>query len=177
MTDCDRTVPGPRHSEAGFSLIEGLIAAALLLLVLVSILPLFTQSMLNNATGNDSSYISNAAVDGFERISSLPFDNFQINVIAGATPEIVTTDLWARQGDTWVTDISQSPVANDETQFTRTSTIRQYSSTDLTDDGDADTALDPGDPNATLKVVQYRVTGQRRIGAPAFDTVLVKSKG
>ena len=88
MTDCDRTVPRPRHSEAGFSLIEGLIAAALLLLVLVSILPLFTQSMLNNATGNDSSYISNAAVDGFERISSreLPSALLASEELRGACP-------------------------------------------------------------------------------------------
>ena len=177
MTVSDRTVPRACHAEAGFSLLEGLIAAALLLLVLVSVLPLFSQAMLNNLQGNDASYVSNGTIDGFERISSLPYDNFFINPVAGGTPEIVRTEVFALRGDTWVPDITQSPVANDDVQFTRTATIRQYNIVDLHDNGTLDTPLDPDDTSAVIKVIDFSVTGQRTIGAPAFQTALVKTKG
>ena len=184
MTVRDCTVPRARHAEAGFSLLEGLIAAALLLLVLVSILPLFSQAMLNNLQGNDASYVSNGTVDGFERISSLPFDNFFINISDpppnGDSDDTTTVqpDRWALQGDSWVQDISQSPVANDEVQFTRRATIQQFHIVDLTEDGILTNPLPAGtsESGVHIKVVRMNLTGQRRIGAPAFQAVLVKAK-
>lgn len=169
--------PSPqRPSEAGFSLIEGLIATALLLLVLVGILPLFSNAMLNNLRGNDASQVANGTVDGFERLSSLPFDNFFINVTGAGPAGVVRSDVWAREGDLWVPDIAQSPVANDEEQFTRTATIRQYHINDLREDGTLDTPLDGGATDAQIKVIDMDLTGERALGGPAFRTVLVKAK-
>jgi hypothetical protein len=167
-------LPPPSPSEAGFSLIEGLIATALLLLVLIGILPLFSNAMLNNLRGNDASQVANGTVDGFERLSSLPFDNFFINVAAG--DEIVQTDVWALEGDGWVPDIAQSPVTGDKVQFTRTATIQQYHINDLTEDGRLDNPLNAGATDASIKVIELDLSGERALGGPAFRTVLVKAK-
>jgi hypothetical protein len=72
-----------RSSEEGFSIIEGLIATALLLIVTVGILPLFTRSMANNLRGNVSTRQANGTVDEFERITSLPFNTGDTSLLAG----------------------------------------------------------------------------------------------
>ena len=79
---CRRTARQPRAapaaplaSEAGFSVIEGLIAALLLLIVTLGILPLFSRAMNNNVKGNDSTRQSNAAIDAFESAVALPFNS------------------------------------------------------------------------------------------------------
>jgi Tfp pilus assembly protein PilV len=48
-----RTERARTASEAGFSLVEGMIAALILLFVILGVLPLVSQSMLNNLQGND----------------------------------------------------------------------------------------------------------------------------
>ncbi|MEZ5313277.1 MAG: hypothetical protein R2862_06270 [Thermoanaerobaculia bacterium] len=80
----------PRTSEAGFSLIEGLVAAALLLIVTVGILPLFSRAMQNNAKGNDSTRQSNGAVDELERSISMPFNSGPMDIVNGATQNVET---------------------------------------------------------------------------------------
>jgi hypothetical protein len=170
-------LPPRSSSEAGFSLIEGLIATALLLLVLVGILPLFSNAMLNNLRGNDASQVANGTVDGFERLSSLPFDNFFINPVGAAgAAQVVRDDVWALEGDLWVPTIAQSPVTNDKEQFTRSARIRQFHIDDLRDNGTLDNPLGEGDLNAHIKVIEMDVSGERALGGPAFRTVLVKAK-
>ena len=46
-------------AEAGFSLLEVLIAAVLMLVIAVGVLPLFTRAMTASLSGNDSSQASN----------------------------------------------------------------------------------------------------------------------
>lgn len=72
-----------RRTEAGFSIIEGLIAAALLAIVAVGILPLFARAMANNVKGNDSTRQSNGAIDEFERTIAMPYDSGYTTLIAG----------------------------------------------------------------------------------------------
>jgi hypothetical protein len=70
-------------AESGYSVVEGLIAAALLLIVTVGILPLFARSMANNVSGNDQTRQSNGAVDEFERSTSLPFNSGDMSLLLG----------------------------------------------------------------------------------------------
>jgi len=132
-----------RASEAGFSLLEGLIAAALLVFVLVGILPLFERARLNLLQGNDATNVSNAASDGFDQMLSLPFNSFATNVPA-TTNSVVTTDVWALYADRWYTAIASSPVPNDQVQYTRTITLDQFQIDDLNDNGLLDAPLSSG---------------------------------
>ena len=88
-----------RRSQAGFSLIEGLVAVALLLLIVVGVIPMFTQAMVSNAAGRHLTQVSNIATDGFETFLQMPLNNdllvvqpgdmgvATIQLFGGRTPE------------------------------------------------------------------------------------------
>ena len=66
-----RATPGP---EAGFSLIEALIATGILLMIAIGIIPLFASSILNNTRGADSTTATNfsrSQLESLERLISL----------------------------------------------------------------------------------------------------------
>ena len=91
--------PTPRipsaSNEAGFSIIEGLIAALLLLVVTLGILPLFSRAMNNNVKGNDSTRQSNGATDAFETSVALPFNSGAMTVPGGGPTSVVVTETLA----------------------------------------------------------------------------------
>jgi hypothetical protein len=154
----------PRSPEAGFSLLETLIAAALLLVILIGILPLFERSRLNLLQGNDATNISNATVDLDERLLALPFKNQVTDIPVGGGTQFVTTDFWLlgrlggpngqyEYGDRWVPDMT--PYPNDAALYTRTSTIEQFQLTDLTDDGVLNTPLDATAPDGQVQLKRF----------------------
>lgn len=63
-----------RTGEEGFSLVEGLIAAALLLVVAVAILPLFMRALESNISGGRSSQISTFVSADIEAVNQLIVD-------------------------------------------------------------------------------------------------------
>jgi hypothetical protein len=152
--------PSPvARAEAGFSVIEGLIAALLLLVVTLGILPLFSRAMNNNVKGNDSTRQANSAVDSFETAVSLPFNSGAKMVPPAATSLVVTETLalkrvasatggedqamsnrWELPADLAVGDI---PVMN------RQSTLQQFSLDDYIDNQNFDTPLE-GDVESRL---------------------------
>jgi hypothetical protein len=85
-------VPESRTSEAGFSIIEGLIAAALLLIVTVGVLPLFDRAMKNNIRGNDSTRQANGVTDEIERLAALPFNGGDMSLPDDIPSATVVTD-------------------------------------------------------------------------------------
>jgi type II secretory pathway pseudopilin PulG len=161
----------PRQGERGFSLIEALIAAALLLILVVGLMPLFSRAMINNVQGNDASRVVNTTVDGFERLLSLPFDSFDMTLQAAATQNQIQ-DFYLLHGNRWVASV---PVG-DEEHWRRTATVRQFNISDLLDNGQLDNPL-PG--NATpsfvhLKVIDVAVSGGRAAEAPPFNARVVQ---
>ena len=159
----ERTAPLIRtwNRQAGFSLLETLVAAALLLFIIIGILPLFQRSQLNLVQGNDASNVANATIDLGERMLSLPFNCQDTNIDAGSTQK-VATDFWLagrRQGnleygDRWVTDMT--PYPSDKALYTRTVTLEQFQLTDLTDNGVLDTPLDGGVSDGSDGKVQFK---------------------
>ena len=175
----ERTPPTrqSRASEAGFSLLEGLIAAALLLFILIGVLPLFERSRQNLQQGNDASNVANATIDGNDRLLSIEF-NSQITNLPAAATQVTATDFWLLQGDRWVTDMTAFP--NDRAQFTRTTTIDQFGVRDMTDNGVLDTPLQgdalPGD--VQLKRIQTDIVNARTVGSGAgatFHVVVIRA--
>lgn len=144
------TVPSARAraSEAGFSLLEGLIAAALLLFILIGVLPMFERSRLNLLQGNDATNVSNATVDVDERLLSLPFNSQETNLVAGS--QLQATDFWLLNGDRWVPDMT--PFPTDQAQYTRTTTIEQFQVTDLLDNQVLNTPLNWDDPPGQIQL-------------------------
>jgi len=137
-----RPAAHPRHGEAGFSLVEGLIAAVILLFVILGVLPLMSQSMQNNLFGNDAMMQTNASVDGSERLLSVPFNSEPMTVPSGST-SLVSEDVFTFDSNRWI-DLATftADSGGDRAQFSRTSTVEQFSATDLDADDTLDTPLD-----------------------------------
>ena len=148
------TAPCPprRSSEAGFSVIEGLIAALLLLIVTLGILPLFTRSIKNNLKGNDSTRQSNAAIDAFESAVALPFNSGDMTVVPATTETVVIETLALKKiaspgigGDATLSmrwEPAASVVYPDIPVLNRQRTLRQYSFDDFADNQSFDAPLD-----------------------------------
>jgi hypothetical protein len=171
-----RPAPG---SEAGFSLLETLIASVLLLMVVIGVLPLFSRSMLNNAQGNDASKQVNATRDIADELLELPFNNQQLLLGVGDA-DLVTTEFLLLEGDRWVPDMT--PFPNDEAHFTRTTTIEQFNAADLLDDdievgGTLDTPLVGGtsDNQIQIKRIRTEILSDRRLDARPYRVTTIKT--
>ncbi len=69
-----------RRNEAGLTLVEMLIAVALLGIVLLGIAPLFIASVRSNYAGNEYTSIHNLARDRLEQLMNLPVTDPQLTV-------------------------------------------------------------------------------------------------
>jgi type II secretory pathway pseudopilin PulG len=92
------------RGERGMSLVEALIAMALLLLVAIGILPLFTRAMVNNAAGAESTLAANHARHRLEELGQLPITNIALEVSTGN--QLLTQDQYfsgqnARGDEEW----------------------------------------------------------------------------
>lgn len=167
-----RQRPAVRRGEAGFSIIEALIAAAILLIIALGLLPVFSRAINDNVTGNDATQATNGSRTELEELLQMPFNNTRMVVAAGQT-KTETKDLYTRAktdpstgsyqiGDAtegWTADASgRGPVL-----WNRTTTVQQYGITDL-NDGKLDTPLD-GSTQANfvhLKQIQVLIENPKK---------------
>jgi len=110
----------------GFTLLEVLVAGALLLVVLVGLLPLFMRSILENVEGRESTQVSNHGRSELEILKQLRFNNPELDITAGN--ETVVQRYWTRGdpdyiGDEkWVDTVPMGEFA----LWDRTTTVRQF---------------------------------------------------
>ncbi len=104
--------------EAGLTLVEMLIAVALLGIILLGIAPLFLASVKSNYAGNEYTSIHNLARDRLEQLMNLPVTDPQLTVGSH------TNDLPAFLPDP-VTGTLPSTIVN---PLTRTYTVAHYRS-------------------------------------------------
>lgn len=116
--------------EAGFSMIEALIAAAVLLILAVGMIPLFARAMINNALGNDYTQATAHGLTGLEKPNKLPMTNTDL---AGTRIQFVEKGI---QSGSPVGDLDwrYTPTYTNKVTWTRTTQERYYSVTAL-DDG------------------------------------------
>jgi Tfp pilus assembly protein PilV len=145
--------PAVRRGEAGFSIIEALIAAAILLIIALGLLPLFTRSINDNVSGNDATQATNGSRTQVEELLNVPFNNDRMEIPAGATNSEARTSYTAgaldKTGDTdegWWAD----PAGHGSVLWTRTAEVRQYSISDLDDGSLGETDAKPGGTEATF---------------------------
>ncbi len=123
-----------RDARAGFSLIETLIAAAILLIIALGLLPLFTQAIVNNSLGNDYTQASTHSKVELETLQKMPFENLDLALADGQLQAVRASYL--EQGIVghpvgplrWLADEPDGPL------WTRTTQIRQYNVRALSDD-------------------------------------------
>lgn len=145
---------------AGFTLIEGLISAAILLAIAVGLMPLFTRAMINNQAGADFTQITNAARDRLEEFSQLPFTSEQLTLQAGTER---TYDEYFSQADKIWKDGTEADAsaAGDQVLVTRVTTVRQFNVNDL------ETPLDSIAPPGSVQLKEITVVASlTRLGGP-----------
>ncbi len=127
--------------EAGFSLVEGLIAAALLLVVAVSVLPLFMRALESNTRGGRASQVTTLVTAAIEEINQATVDraDFQLTGSESGIRETGTM-YWdmgalyeegspAKLGDAeWIAD---DTTASGPVLWSRDLDIRKYSFADV----------------------------------------------
>jgi prepilin-type N-terminal cleavage/methylation domain-containing protein len=147
--------------EQGLTLPEVLVASLLLLIIAVSVLPLFSQAMVNNQAGADSTSVANYARSRIEEFYQLQFNADLLTITAGS--ERVIQDYYSFADEEWK-DGAEPADDSDPALWTRTTTIRQYGNTSITDGVvTADEALPTGtDPGAIhFKEIEVFVQGGR----------------
>jgi Tfp pilus assembly protein PilV len=150
-----RRSAGPAGAPGGFTIIEVLVAAVLLLMIAVGILPMFTRSIVSNAEGFDHSQVANFARGRAEEFFQLPFNSPELTLLVGV--DRVFDEYYSQNTRSWVD--GAVPVG-DNALWTRTTTIRQFSVTDLTAPL-ADTA-----PPANVHLKEITVTVQSTRSGP-----------
>ena len=158
------TKPVNRDPESGFSLVEAMVAALLLLLIAVGILPLFVQSIVNNAQGQDSSTAANYARARLEEFDQLPFDDVRMKITAG--DELRFDEIYLFNGKKWID--GTVPPAGDWALWTRTTLIHQYGAVNWTTapysfENRLPSSANPIDVH--LKEIEVTVTSQRNRNA------------
>jgi Tfp pilus assembly protein PilV len=123
-----------RHAQlrrqGGFSLIEILIGAALFLIVVIGILPLFTRAMVDNTAGSDYTQSTNMAKSMAEELDQAPFNSAQMTIPSGQN-FLENKQVWSKTAEAWTTDNGVLPAG---ALWRRTTRVRQYSLSDLTED-------------------------------------------
>ncbi len=151
---------GQRAGEPGFSLIEVMIAAAILLVVALGVLPIFSQAIVNNRAGADYTQVTNIAKSELERLYSLPFWSPELEVVG---KETVRPEYFSQKDQKW---IDGDAPANDPPLWTRTTLLRQYGIRGIVDidkDGKLDDPLPGGTESARVHVkeIEIRATSGR----------------
>ena len=163
--------PGRRSSEAGFTIVEGLVAALILAIILIGILPLITRSMQNNTQGNDATNQANAVTDRLETLYSLPFNDQNLEIAAGQ-PSLQSTDYYSLTNNAW----STTSGGNDD-QYTRQMTVEYFGGADLSADGTLDSPINGGSLPGSIqfKRITLELTKQRVINRSSYTVVAIKA--
>jgi prepilin-type N-terminal cleavage/methylation domain-containing protein len=149
----------------GFSLIEVLIALAILAVTVVGVLPLFVKSISNNAEGNQLTEVTSRGRLQLESLLSLPFDDETLTVPDGETM-LETQELFSRSQERWFEEAAFP--ADESALYSRTTRVRQFSVLAISE-GDVELEDDEALPGGTppglvhLKEIEVRIN----TGAPS----------
>ncbi len=158
-------------SAAGFSVVEALIAALILLIIALGIIPLFARALRDNTAGADATQASNHGRATLEEYQQLPFNNQALTLAPGATT-LARDESWAQGTRDAFGDVDEgwwpgTPSGRGLVLWTRTTTVRQFGINDL-DDGRLTAPLAGGTQPAFvhLKEVEVRLESERPVESP-----------
>ncbi len=153
-----------RSGERGLSLIEVMIAMALLAFIAVGILPMLMRSIADSNRGWEATEVSNYAQSELEPMLAAPYESTALEVGSTLTEKIVT-ESWVEGDVEKVGDDLEgwtaAPASTDTVYWNRNTFIRWYGVDDL------ETPLagnaEPTDVN--LKEIQVQLVSERQGGA------------
>ncbi len=158
-------------SAAGFSVVESLIAALILLVIALGLIPLFARALRDNTAGADATQASNHGRARLEEYQQLPFNNQLLTLAPGALT-LNRDESWAQGTRASFGDEDEgwwpgTPTDRGLVLWTRTTTVRQFGINDL-DDGRLDNPLPGGAQPAFvhLKEVEVRLESERPVESP-----------
>ena len=154
-----RRPAGP--AGCGFSLIEVLVATAILFIVAARTVPLFTRAMISNQQGSDLNRVANFAGDRAEEFKQYPFGSEPLTV-APSTTKQVYNEYFSQEDDRWLPGTEATAPSGKTPLWSRTTTIRYYNVNDL------ETPLDNGAPPGSIQIkeIVVAVEGIREAGSP-----------
>jgi hypothetical protein len=140
--DAPKDLRPPSRGDAGFSMIETLIAAGILLIIAMGMLPLFARAISDNTSGNDATQSTNGGRTRLEEMLAPPFLHEAL-VVPGGGNQRQTEDVWTQGNAAETGDANEGwwPNASGRgmTLWNRTTRVRQYGIGALAD-GDFDVA-------------------------------------
>ncbi len=87
-----------RDPQSGFSLVEAVLSAALILVITVGIMPLFTNSIVQNVQGKESTESTNFSRSGSEFLYPLPLDRPQVRPDVGDDEAVTCAQYTDKDG-------------------------------------------------------------------------------
>jgi type II secretory pathway pseudopilin PulG len=147
--------------SAGFSIIEVLVAAVILFVVALGIIPLFTRSLSSNLAGADATSASQYGISRIEELYQLDFNN---PLLDPAT----TDEYYSIKDKTWKP--GTTPPDDDPALWTRKTEVTQYGVSGLFDDDGkfvgAQLPLDTDPELIHIKQIVVTVASARNLGNP-----------
>lgn len=154
----------PSRRAAGFSLLEVLFAAVILLAALLGISTLFMRSMANNVEGRESSVASAFVRSQAEELQAIALEHPDVQVTAGSTKETKLA-YWDDNAHSW----EAAPPAG--SPWTRTTDVQLFRIDDLKDEPPGhlpilNNPLDGATPveNVSMRQIRVEIDGQREAG-------------
>jgi len=112
---------GQPRDPSGFSMIEVLVAALILVVIALGLVPLYSRAIRSNVEGFDYTQVSNSAKSRAEEFLQYAFNGEPLTLEDGKT-EREYLDYYSAAQHEWV-----DTAPTDGSLFTRTTTIRQFS--------------------------------------------------
>ncbi|MCP4664354.1 MAG: prepilin-type N-terminal cleavage/methylation domain-containing protein [bacterium] len=167
--------PSAVHRQRGLSLIEVLIAAALLLVVTLGIVPLLVRARADNVRGWEATTVTSHLKTTLDPVLEFDFGSARMTVPVNSTEEL-TIDFWTAGTRGLVHDPCEGwcaePEGRGDVVWTRAVRVRQFNVGALGNPGDPDnTPFDePLDGDASpdfvhLKEIRVDIRGTRQGGA------------
>ena len=168
-----------RTGEAGFSLIEAMIAVGILLFIAIGMMPLFYRAFINNGMGNDYSLATTHGKTDLEENLKKPFENVDLTLTAGGS--LQTVRYLQRQAFQTaaapVTDLDWAATAPNAgtVSWTKTTRVRQFGVTAFSDGVLADTeALPAGTAPSFVQIKEVTTfldSGKLETGSSPFASI------
>jgi type II secretory pathway pseudopilin PulG len=154
-----------RAGEVGMSLVEVLIAVAIMMVIALSIIPLFVRAIRQNREGATYTEVTNVARSALEEMVRHDFNSPELTIDAGTQKR--TKQVYDRGLQRWVDSTASLPAPSDPGKphlYERWITVEQFHGGDFNDDGYLDTPLPAGTNPMQVQIKRIRVQVRPMLG-------------